>query len=329
MLARTPILDRMAALADPLRCRMLRLLEHHELTVSELCTVLQLPQSTVSRHLRTLLDDEWVTARRDGTSRYYSMSADDLAPDAGRLWQLIREQVAEGAGVRHDDARLERVLAGRRAKSQEFFSSAADEWDRLRGDLFGDRLHHQSLLGLIPDEWVVGDLGCGTGAMTQALAPFVARVIAVDGSVEMLRAAERRLEAVTNVEVRRGAIEALPIGDAELDAAVMMLVLHHVPEPGRALEEAARVLKPGGRLLVVDMNPHDRAEYQQRMGHVWLGFSDRQMRRFLGGAGFEGVRLAPLAVDSDAQGPTLFSATARRRDGAARDLAVGSNERST
>jgi ArsR family transcriptional regulator len=319
MLSRAPILDRMAAVSDPQRCRLLRLLERHELTVSELCSVLQLPQSTVSRHLRTLLDDEWVTARRDGTSRYYSMSADDLAPDARRLWQLIGEQVAEGAGVAHDDARVERVLAGRRAKSQEFFSSAAEEWDRLRADLFGDRLHHQALLGLVPDEWVVGDLGCGTGAMAQALAPFVRRVIAVDGSPEMLRAAGRRLESVTNVEVRHGAIEALPVGDGELDAAVMMLVLHHLPEPGRALAEAARALKPGGRLLVVDMKPHDRAEYQQQMGHVWLGFSDHQVRRYLAAAGFEGVRLGPLPVDPVAQGPTLFAATARRADGAPRD----------
>jgi ArsR family transcriptional regulator len=311
MLANAPILDRMAAVSDPIRCRMLRLVERHELTVSELCAVLQLPQSTVSRHLRTLLDDEWVTARRDGTSRYYSMG-DDLAPDARGLWQLIRGQVAESAGASHDDARVERVLAGRRSKSREFFSSAAEEWDRLRADLFGDRLHLQALVGLIAGDWVVGDLGCGTGAMAQALAPFVRAVVAVDSSREMLSAAKARVEGLANVQVRPGDLEALPIADGELDAAVMMLVLHHVPEPARALGEAARVLKPGGRLLVVDMWPHDRAEYQQQMGHVWLGFSDKQMRRLLRTAGFEGIRLVPLPVDPAAQGPTLFAAGAHR-----------------
>jgi ArsR family transcriptional regulator len=312
----------MAAVSDPIRCRMLRLLERHELTVTELCTVLQLPQSTVSRHLRTLLDDEWVTARRDGTSRYYSMNADDLAPDAGRLWQLIREQVVESAGVRHDDARVERVLAERRSKSQAFFSSAAEEWDRLRADLFGDRVHLQALIGLVADDWVVGDLGCGTGALTETLAPFARRVVAVDSSPEMLRAAERRVDGLPNVDVRCGEIEALPVADGELDAAILMLVLHYLPEPSRALAETARVLKPGGRLLVVDMRPHDRAEYQQRMGHVWLGFSDKQMHRLMAAAGFDAVRVTPLPVDPSASGPTLFAATGRRNDLAARDLAV-------
>jgi ArsR family transcriptional regulator len=291
---------------------MLRLLEQHELTVSELCTVLQLPQSTTSRHLRTLLDDDWVTARRDGTSRYYAMSVDELPADARRLWQLIREQVAESAGAAHDDARVEQVLAGRRSKSKEFFSSVADEWDRLRADMFGDRVHLHALVGLVADDWVIGDLGCGTGAMAQTLAPFVKRVVAVDSSHEMLRAARRRLEAVTNVDIRQGDVEALPIADGELDAAVVMLVLHHLAEPARALAEAARVVKPGGRLLVVDMRPHDRTDYQHQMGHVWLGFSETQMRRLLASAGFEAVRLAPLPVDSNASGPTLFAATARR-----------------
>src|SRR5688572_30765977 len=110
------ILDHMAALSDPTRCRMLLLLEKHELTVSELCAVLQMPQSSVSRHLKTLADDDWVTSRRDGTSRFYSMPLDDLDAAAARLWPIIREQVAATTGASQDARRLRGVLNRRRAK---------------------------------------------------------------------------------------------------------------------------------------------------------------------------------------------------------------------
>src|SRR3990167_1853780 len=119
------ILEHMSALSDPTRCRMLLLLERQELTVSEICSVLQMPQSSVSRHLKTLADDDWVASRRDGTSRFYSMALDDLDPGARRLWPLIREQVAATSAAGQDDRRLRGVLTRRRAKSQEFFATAA------------------------------------------------------------------------------------------------------------------------------------------------------------------------------------------------------------
>jgi ArsR family transcriptional regulator len=156
----------------------------------------------------------------------------------------------------------------------------------------------------------VGDLGCGTGAVALALSPFVERLVAVDSSGPMLHAARKRLQGLSNVDLRRGELEALPIDDARLDAAVMMLVLHHVPEPSHALLEVARVLKPGGRLLLVDMLPHDRENYRQQMGHIWLGFSEDHTRRLLTEAGFDPVRIVSLAPDQRAKGPALFVATA-------------------
>jgi DNA-binding transcriptional ArsR family regulator len=150
-----PILDHMTALSDPTRCRMLLLLEKHELTVSELCSVLQLPQSTVSRHLKTLADDGWVTSRRDGTSRFYTMPVVDLDAGAARLWPLISEQVTSTRGAEQDERRLRSVLSRRRAKSQEFFASAAGGWDRLRGELFGDEFFLWAVLGLIDPTLVV------------------------------------------------------------------------------------------------------------------------------------------------------------------------------
>ncbi len=309
LMTQPAILKHMVTVADPTRCRMLRILAQHELTVSELCAVIQLPQSTVSRHLKTLLDDAWVTSRRDGTSRFYSMAGEELADDARGLWNLVAAQLPE---TDQDDQRLAEVLASRRSKSREFFSSTAAQWDHLRDELYGRTFHCQALLGLLDECWTVGDLGCGSGRVTQLLTPFVRQVVAVDGSSEMLETASERLAGAENVSLRQGELEALPVRDGELDAALAILVLHYVPDPARVLAEAARALKPGGRLLIVDMLPHERDEYQQQMGHVWLGFSEGQISRYLTQAGLGSTRLLPLPPDPDARGPQLFAATARK-----------------
>ena len=307
-----PILDHMAALADPIRCRMLLPLERHELTVNEICAVLQLPQSTVSRHLKILADDGWVSSRRDGTSRFYGMVLSDLDPGAQRLWPVIREQIAGTSGAEQDERRLKSVLSKRRSKSEEFFSSASGQWDHLRSELFGDRFQLHAMLSLIDPEITVGDLGCGTGQVSELMAPHVSKVIAVDGSSDMVQAARKRLKAMHQVEVRRGDMEALPIDADTLDVAMVALVLHHVPDPARALAEIHRTLKGGGRVLIVDMLPHDRVEYQQQMGHVWLGFPDKTIKKLLEGAGFAGASIHNLPADEAAKGPGLFVATARK-----------------
>ena len=306
------IFDTLSALADATRTRLLLALDRHELTVSELCAVTQLPQSTVSRHLRILNDQGWVTSRADGTSRQYRLASPLDVADR-RLWQVVKEQLSGSAQAEQDAGRLRGVLARRRTASREFFSTAAGQWDALRAELFGSRAGLAALPGLLDEEWIVGDLGCGTGELAASLAPFVARVIGVDASKPMLAAARRRLEGHANVDLRIGELEALPIADRELDAAVLFLVLHHVVEPVRALAEVGRVLRPGGRVLVVDMMPHEREEYRQRMGHVWQGFSADTIGGWMEEAGLEGFRHHALPPDPDAKGPTLFAATGRRR----------------
>ena len=312
MNSRAPvILDHLASLAETTRSRILLLLERRELTVSELCSVLQLPQSTVSRHLKALADGGWITARAEGTSNLYTIAA-DLDATARRLWRLVREQVEVTPAASEDQRRLQIALAARRTKSQEFFSSSAGQWDRLRDELFGDRFHLAALGAFIGAEATVADLGCGTGQVSAAIAPFVAHVIAVDASAAMLHAARDRLRQYQNIDLRRGELESLPVDDARVDAALLALVLHHIADPLSALKEAARILKPGGTLLVVDMLPHDRETYRQQMGHVWLGFDPEHITRWLADAGCSACRVVALAPDPRAKGPGLFAATAKR-----------------
>jgi ArsR family transcriptional regulator len=306
------MLSWMTSLADATRARTLRLVERHELTVADLCAILQAPQSTVSRHLKVLADEGWVRVRPDGTSRLYRLATEDLDPAARRLWALLREQTSRMPVAEQDDHRLTRVLAERRTRSQAFFSSSAGQWDRLRREMFGERFDLLALAALLDERWVVGDLGCGTGQIAEALAPFVARVIAVESSRAMQKAARQRLAHLENVELRQGELETLPIPDQALDAATMVLVLHHLPEPLLALLETSRTLKPGGRVLLVDMFEHERREYQSQMGHVWLGFSRTQSEQLLADAGFVDVRVRALPADPQAKGPALFAATGRR-----------------
>jgi ArsR family transcriptional regulator len=306
------VVDQLTVLSDAIRVRMLAVLEGRELTVSELCEIVQLPQSTVSRHLKTLADGDWITSRRDGTRRLYTLPLDDVEPSARRLWEVVREQVASSATLAQDERRMKQVLARRRMQSEAFFSSAAGQWDRLREELFGPTSHLRALGGLLDPDLVVGDFGCGTGSVSRWLSDFCDRIIAVDASKEMLEAARQNLAGQKHVELRQGSLEKLPINDSELDVALMILVLHHLPEPKRVLAEAARTLKPGGRVLILDMMPHEREEYRQTMGHVWLGFSQKQMTSWLHAAGFRDVRWRALPPEPKAKGPSLFLATARR-----------------
>lgn len=312
MTARATVLDRLSVLADPTRSRILLVLERHELTVGELCTILQLPQSTVSRHLKLLADDGWIIARGEGTSRFYRMIGERLDDSTKALWSVVRAQISPTASATQDERRAEGVLAKRRDKALVFFRDSFELWDRMRTEMIGERADLLALLHLIDETWVVGDLGCGTGAIAEAIAPCVARVVAVDESGPMLEAARNRLASHDNVELRVGNIESLPIDDAALDVAILFLVAHFVTDPSRAMTEIRRVLRPGGRLLIVDLMSHDRVDYVVQLGHVWQGFDGSQVTAWLEAAGFSRCRYQPLPAAPEAKGPTLFVASGRK-----------------
>jgi len=304
-----PILDHLSALGDETRVRLLVLLESSEFTVSELCGILQIPQPTVSRHLKTLADDGWVRSRAQGRNRHYRLAA-DLGEAHRELWRVVQAFRGDRGIYASDTERARQVMAERRRRSAEFFASSADQWDHLRTDLFGARVEVLPLVGFLDPRWVVGDLGTGTGGLAATLAPFVTKVIGVDRSEAMLRAAARRLDGLTNVELRTGDLEKLPIGDGDLDVAVLSLVLHYVVDPLEVIKEARRTLRGGGRILVVEMRAHDRgAEYAEEMGHVWPGFEEGRMAEWLGQAGFDHVHARPLPPDPGAVGPLLFVAS--------------------
>jgi ubiquinone/menaquinone biosynthesis C-methylase UbiE/DNA-binding transcriptional ArsR family regulator len=311
--ARQPesLLAWMASLSDPTRLRLLRLLERNELGVAEMCDVLQLPQSTVSRHLKVLSDEGWVRSRSHGTTNLYRMDLDGSEAAARRLWALAREQTDGWATLAQDQLRLGQVLA-QRPPADDFFSGAAGRWDKLREELYGRAFTAEAFIALLPDTWTVADLACGTGAAASALAPHVRRVIAIDQSAAMLKAARRRTAEFANVEAKQGSLEALPLETGSCDAALLLLALTYVEEPPLALAEAARILRPGGKLVIVDLLRHDREDFRREMGQLRLGFDTAELEAMTREAGLAEVRVGPMPPDPQAKGPALVMAVATR-----------------
>ncbi len=303
----------LASLSDMVRLRLLRLIEREELSVGELSKILQLPQSTVSRHLKILHENNWIALRSEGPASLYRMDDAALGANAAALWHVVHKQLDSGPTLAEDDHRLTVVVAQRRSDSRTFFGRIVGEWDRLRGELFGESFTSEALVGLLDPDWVVADLGCGTGMTAESLAAVVRKVIAVDREPEMLKAARHRLEGFDNVEYLQDDLTALSLADATVDAVIVSLVMAYVPHPDKAVAEMARIMKPAGRALVVDMVTHDRKSYQHTMGHHHLGFDEAQVKQWAQDSGLFDTRYRRLPADTSAKGPGLFVATMTKR----------------
>ncbi|MEL6498084.1 MAG: metalloregulator ArsR/SmtB family transcription factor [Planctomycetota bacterium] len=314
-----PLASSLSTLSDTLRLRMLRVLEREELAVGEVAKIVQLPQSTVSRHLKTLADGGWLSRRSEGTATLYRVLLDDLDAGMRGLWITVRDAINREPSLEleADLRRLARVVEARRTDSRAFFGRVAAEWQSMRASLFGHSFTAPGLLALVDPSWVVADLGCGSGDATRHLAPHVKSVLAVDQSEAMLETAEGLLATLGNVEFICGDLEAVPLPESSADAAVISLVLHHVAAPAAVLTEAARILRPdrgGGRVVVIDMLAHDREEYRRTMGHVHLGFDPETIDALLRESGFVGTHVHELPTQTDSRGPGLFVASARVPD---------------
>lgn len=301
------------SLADPTRLRLLRLLEQQELGVAELCQVLQMPQSTVSRHLKVLAGQGWTVSRRNGTANLYRMVFDELPEPAHSLWEVARRQVEHQPTFQQDQLRLKHLLQSRREDAKRFFSGAAAEWARLREDLYGSRFTEDAILALLPSNWVIADLGCGSADFAARLAGHVKHVIGVDNTPEMLKAARGLAKELPNLDIRRGDLEDVPVETGSCDAAVMMLVLTYIPVPEQVLAELARVLRPGGKAVIVDLMRHDRDDFRREMGQACNGFEQGQLCRMLETVGLTDPHCVPLPPEPDARGPALLLASATRQ----------------
>lgn len=310
-----PLLARLGALADPARLRLLALLEREELGVGELAEIVQLPQSSVSRHLKVLGEQGWVVSRSERTANLYSMANGELPAAARSLWEIARQDIAGWPTLEHDRLRLARRLAERTDGSRGFFAGVADQWETLRAELYGRRFTEAAIAALLPSDWTVADLACGAGDLTVRLAPRVKRVVAVDASPEMLAAAKRRARGLANVEFHRADLADLPVADGSCDAALLLLALTHVEQPAAAVAEMARILKPGGRAVIVDLLHHDRDEFRRKMGQLRNGFTAAELQAMLRDAGLEKETCAPLSPEAEAKGPALLLATATKRAG--------------
>jgi SAM-dependent methyltransferase len=300
----TDIFDHLPILAEPTRARLLRVLEREELGVGELARVVQLPQSTVSRHLKALHEAGWASRRREGTASLFQ--AADPRPAAGAaVWPAIRQATRERWGE-EDDLRVEAVLASRADDGAGFFGRVAGRWEEVRRELYGEAFLVPVVTALLPGGATLLDLGVGTGTMAAELAPGVGRVIGVDREQAMLDAAARRCAGLDNVELLRASLDDLPLESDRADIALALLVLHLQAQVGPVLAEARRVVRPGGRLVVLDMMEHDREAYRQAMGHQHLGFDPGRLAEQVRRAGFPEVRCRPLPADPDAKGPPLF-----------------------
>ncbi len=316
------------AMSDTTRQRLLRLLSTHDLSVSELVEILRLPQSTVSRHLKVLRDAGLLVDRKVGATvvcavRPVSEGTDGFAEAAvssRRAAPGLRDRLLDWIGQTELDKdvaeRMERVVQRRQTNGGAFFDTMAARWDQLRIEAFGEVFHFEALTALLPMDWVVADVGSGTGYLLPVLAARFHKVIAVDPAPRMLDVARSRPEVRTagNVEFREGSLGALPLSDGEIDLAIVSLVLHHVEDPARALGDLKRTLRPGGAVLIVEQQDHRHGEFYERMGDRWWGFESAQVIQWLEQAGFREVRAMPLTTArpsgrNRSDVPALFAVT--------------------
>ena len=290
-------LKSLRALADPTRLRLLTLLDQEELSVQELQEITGLGQSRISTHLGLLLDAELVQSRRAGKRTFYRFHRRD-DPAARELLALAVRGAEELAERSADLINLRRVVELRAHQEQAFFNQVAGRFDRSYGPGRSWQAFGQLLLRMLPP-LVVADLGSGEGLVSELLARRCKRVIAVDNSARIIEfgAAKARKNGLKNLEFRLGDLQAPPIEPAMVDLAILSQALHHAEDPGRAVQSAHRILKPGGQLLILDLLEHQFPQARELYGDRWLGFATSDLQRWLESAGFKRIEVNVVAEE--------------------------------
>ena len=276
-------------LGEAVRLRLLRVLARERLNVTELTAVLGLAQSGISRHLGLLRDAGLVAEDPAGGFTYYRLDPRAAQGPLAGLWEHLQDQFAAAAGspaARQDDARLQEVL---RLRRENFETHGTDSGQLVPGRSWAAWAR---ALGHLLPRLDLADLGCGDGYLAIEAGRWAGRVYAVDRSAAVLQRARAlaRKHGVTNITWKRGEIERVPLPDASVDVALLSQALHHAADPERALAEAVRILRPGGRALLLDLRPHDQGWVKDRLGDQWLGFSDDALASLLRRAGLRDIK---------------------------------------
>ena len=279
-------------LGDEVRLRLLRVLagKHGRLNVTELTAVLGIAQSGVSRHLRLLKEAGLVVEERGGGFSFYRLSPALLDGGFAGLWPALQAQFADAshtAAVRGDESRLQEVM---RLRKENFAVHGTDRAQFVPGRSWAG---WSRALGMLLPSADVADIACGEGYLSVESAQWARRVIGIDRSADVLKRAKALAErrGVENITWKRGDMEKLPLPDASVDIALLSQALHHAANPSRAIAEASRILRPGGRLLALDLREHDQEWVRDRVGDRWLGFKDEELERLLTAAGLQDVKV--------------------------------------
>jgi ArsR family transcriptional regulator len=294
MLSRTPVgldamVDILKAAAESSRLRILLLLSRGDLTVSDLTEVLGQSQPRVSRHLKLLLDARLISRYQEGSWAYFRLADEGVAQET--VQGIVARLDPLDAPVERDLERLAAVKEKRQEKALGYFSANAASWDEIRSLHVPDAAVEAAMKRVIGERpfQAMLDLGTGTGRLLEIFAPLYRRGVGIDQSREMLAVARANLDraGITNAQVRQGDIYAPPVERDGFDLVTIHQVLHFLEEPGRAIQEAARLLRPSGRLMIVDFAPHQIEFLREEHAHVRLGFSDRQIGDWLADADLE------------------------------------------
>lgn len=288
-------LEILKALADPTRLQLLVLLGQAELTVQELTEILAMGQSRISRHLKILAKVGLVAVKRQGTWGYYRQSLDN--PLFAEIWPALLGALQAASEQREYRRRLAGVLEQRRRRSADFFDRHARQWDALSGRVLPLADYHATLEAALPRCRQLLEIGLGTGGLLPLLRRRAQQVVGVDQSPAMLQQAAQRVAEMhlDGIDLRLGEMTHLPLADSEVQGAVLNMVLHHAPQPLAVFRELARVVAPGGRVLVADLQRHDQEWVRQEIADQWLGFESSELQAWLQMSGLEFEQYIPIA----------------------------------